>query len=387
MNLTGTTESLELVTVAGAAVDWTTSWGDIDKTGATNYTPGSSAGSVSGAADTTIVTAPSASTIYRVLTEVTVCNTDATASTTVTIQKDVGGTESLMISAVLRPGETLTYEDGSGWHAPPQAAATSPGYLVDFYKVGSAPEAAGQYYCWAKDTGKPGAWAPGTPGLNGRATDGTASADAGCLQIANAAPSANYLTGLNAATSVACNFLLYDVLWINSGIVVTTTGAQAIAAPVALPARDLNGVSAGEGCMVGLLVTTATTNAAAIANTTLSYTNSAGVPGRTATMASFPATAAVGTVVWFLLPAGDTGIQQADSITLGTSYGGGAISLIIARRLAQTSCALINVGSNAPIDPSAGVRLYDGTCALPFGLMSATTATTVTGSATIAVRA
>ena len=386
MNLTGTTESLELVTIAGAAVDWTTSWGDIDKTGATNYTPGSSAGAVSGAADTTIVAAPASATIYRVLTEVTVYNTDATASTTVVIQKDVGGTERLMISAVLRPGETLTYEDGAGWHAPPQPAATSDGYLVDFYKIGTAAEAAGQYYCWSKDSGKPGAWAPGTPGVNGRATDGTASADAGCLQIANASPDANYLTGLNVATSVACNFLLYDVLWINSGITVTTTGAQAIAAPVALPARDLNGASAGEGCMVGILVTTATTNAGAITNTTLTYTNSAGTGSRTATIASYPATAVIGTVVWFQLQAGDTGIQQADSITLGTSYGGGAISLIIARRLAQASCALVNVGSAAPIDPNAGVRLYDGTCALPFGLMSATTATTVTGSATIAVR-
>ena len=41
------------------------------------------------------------------------------------------------------------------------------GYPLPLYKSGTAPEAAGRFYLWAKDAGYPGAWAVGTPGLAG----------------------------------------------------------------------------------------------------------------------------------------------------------------------------------------------------------------------------
>ncbi len=67
--------------------------------------------------------------------------------------------------------------------------------------------------------------------------------------------------------------MLLDYLWINTGLVVTTLTAQAIT-PVSLPARDMFETTNGDGVIAGILVTTATTNAAVIANTTISYTNS-----------------------------------------------------------------------------------------------------------------
>ena len=204
------------------------------------------------------------------------------------------------------------------------------------------------------------------------------------MAIANASSGANYLTGFNVVASVACQVSLIDILWVNSGLVVTTTTAQALTSAT-WPARDINGSTNGEGVEVGILVTTATTNAGAITNTTMSYTDSDGNAGATATMASFPATAVIGTIVPFQLAAGDKGVRSIQSVTLGTSYGGGAISIIAYRRLASRAVTLANVGSaDQQFLPLPGVRLYNGACVLPIGLMSATTATTINGVVTVA---
>jgi hypothetical protein len=254
------------------------------------------------------------------------------------------------------------------------------GNTVFVYKVGTAPEAAGQFYCWAKDTGNPGAWAPGTPGLNGRVTDGTTVTDSGCLRIPNPSVGSNYLSQCSLATTAACHLSILDFVWVNSGIVVTTTTAQAIVTP-AFPARDVNGTAAGEGYGIGILVTTATTNAGAIATITISYTNQAGTAGRTATIASYPATAVIGTVVFARLAAGDTGVRSIQSITLGTTLTAGAISLFVYRGIISQSSATANAGGPAltnVLDP--GPRLYSGVCLLPVGLMSSTTATTLVGT-------
>lgn len=260
------------------------------------------------------------------------------------------------------------------------AGAPILGKQVFVYKVGTAPEAAGQFYCWAKDTGNPGAWAPGTPGINGRVTDGTSVTDSGCLRIPNPSLGANYLSQCSLATTVASFLTIFDIVWINSGIVVTTTTAQAITSPV-FPARDAKGTSDGEGFGIGILVTTATTNAAAVATITINYTNQAGVAGRTATIASYPATAVLGTVVLAQLAAGDTGVRSIQGITLGTTLTAGAISLFVYQGIISQSSATANAGGPAltnVLDP--GPRLYNGVCLLPVGLMSTATATTLVGT-------
>ncbi len=262
------------------------------------------------------------------------------------------------------------------------------GYPLPLYKSGTAPEAAGRFYLWAKDAGYPGAWAVGTPGLAGRVTDGTAVADYGCLPYKNATTGSNYLAGFTVSGSVAHQCYLIDVLWVNSGTVVTTTTAQAIGSPT-WPARDNNGATSGEGVQVGILVTTATTNAGAITNTTMIYTNSDGTGSRTATISAvggFPATGVIGTVVPFELADGDRGVRAITSVTLGTSYAGGAISLIAYRVVGAASVLLANVGSPYLNFVPPGTRLYDGSCLFPMGLMSATTATVISGLASIVER-
>jgi hypothetical protein len=153
------------------------------------------------------------------------------------------------------------------------------------------------------------------------------------------------LAGLSAAATVSGKLMLADRLWHNASITSTTTTAQTINSAT-LPARDSAGTTNGAGVLVGLEVSTATTNGSAITNTTLNYTNSAGVSGRTATIASFPATAVAGVFVTFQLQAGDVGVRSIQSLTLGTSYGSGVIHLVAYRVVAELVVAQANSGDS-----------------------------------------
>lgn len=393
--LTDTTNTLEITTSGTATIDVHASWVDME---AADTVPGSTETQITTATTTTVVAAPGAST-QRQIKLLTVCNAGSAANT-VTLKKDVSGTESQLFKATLYVGDSLVYTDGKGFSVHDLAGrvrttstdlAGFDGRTSPFFKAGTAPDTIGYNYCFLKDAGFPGAFAPGTPGINGRTTDGTTTTDNGCLVIKNPASGANYLTNLTVTPTVVGLFYLVDVLWINSGIVVTTTTAQAITTPT-FPARDINGSTNGEGLMIGLLTTTANTNAAVINNSTVSYTNSDGTAGRTATLLNavgtqIPVSPTIGTIVWFLLAAGDKGVRSIQSITLGTSLVAGAVSLLVARPLAYVPATIANVGNQlAPVAMNPGVRLYDGTCAILCQLASATTATTISGAVTVMER-
>jgi hypothetical protein len=300
-----------------------------------------------------------------------------------------------MISFTLLSGENMLFNEEGRWNHrdrqgaeyPPAGLGSYNGSTIAFMKSGTAADTAGYWYCTSKDGGFPGAWAPGTPGVNGRNTDGTTSTDNGCIPIKNPSVGANYLTELVMAASVNHSHLFFDCLWVNSGITVTTTTAQTVTMASALPPRDINGTTNGEGCMIAMLTTTANTNAAVISNTTVTYTNSDGVGSRTATLSAIagsqiPVSPVIGTIVWFNLQAGDKGVQSIQAITLGTSLGAGAVSFMIARDVASIGTTIVNVPAYRKIsDP--GVRLYNGTCLLHCVLASATTATFFNGEVTI----
>ncbi len=387
--LSSTSQSIEIVLSGGGeTLHWCFSWIDAN---ASSATEGSSEGVQTVAGTYTAVAAPAIG-LRRIVKAASLVNLDAEACT-VRVQKDVSSSDfSLNGDVRLSPGDALHYEDGGlGWYVTRAADSTAySGRTVAFFKPGTGADTVGFFYSFSKDGGFPGAWVPGTPGLAGRITDGTAAADAGCLPIANAASGGNFLTSFELTGTVAHFYQLFDILWTNSGTVVTTTTAQTVGSPT-LPARDATGTTNGEGCWIGLLFTTASTNAAAIANATVSYTNSAGVAGRTATLvnavgAQIPATPVAGTIVWFQLQAGDTGVRSIQSLTLGTSLVTGTVSLLIARQLATYSAVVANVGAGPvrPMDP--GVRIYNGTCAHIAYQASATTATTITGSVVVQER-
>jgi hypothetical protein len=369
--LTSTSDLIRLVTSAAAnSIDVHASYVDLS---GTTVTPGRTNTKITTATTTTVVGSPAAST-QRNLKSLYVTNNSSGTNCNVAVQHFDGTNAVELIEFVLLPGENLGYlEDGSWVHRdaagaeyPPSGLGAYNGQTVPFMKSGTAADSVGYWYCTSKDAGYPGAWAPGTPGVNGRVTDGTASADFGCLPVPAAATGANFITELQMQASLNHSHLFFDCLWVNSDIVVTTTTAQTITTPT-LPARDVNGETNGEGCMIAMLTTTANTNASAIANTTISYTNSKGVAGRTATLTAMagsqiPSSPAIGTIVWFNLDAGDTGVKSIESITLGTT---------VANVMAQK------------VIGSPGIRLYNGSCILHCYLASTTTAAFCNGEVTI----
>ena len=380
INLSNTTHVLELATSVAGSVHYQVGYTDITSSTVTN--PTDSFGIITTATTTVIVSAPAASTT-RKIQYVNVFNNGA--SNTVVLKKDISGTEYNILQVNLQQGETLRVVndkvevlDVSGRLKTQNTGLSEiTGSSRALFKVGTAIEAAGQYYCFAKDAGAPGAWSPGTPGINGRNTDGTTAADLGCITVGNPSSGAWYIRDFNIAASQVGQFILADVLWVNTGLVVTTTTAQTITQPT-LPLRDNLGTSNGHGVGAGILVTTATTNAAVINNITLQYTNSNGVAGRTGTM-SYPATAVAGTFVPFQLAQGDVGVRSIQSITLGTTLTAGAISLIAFNFLGTCPVTLANVGSIA-FQKQLDLRIENGHCLLPFWLASTTTATNLTGT-------
>lgn len=380
INLSNTTHTLELTTTVAGSIHYQVGYTDI--TSSSVGTPTDSFGIITTATTTIIATAPAASTT-RKIQYVNVFNNGA--SNTIILKKDISGTEYNILQVTLQQGETLRVVndkvevlDVSGRLKTQNTGLSEiTGDSRVIFKVGTAPEAAGQYYCFAKDNGAPGAWSPGTPGINGRNTNGTTAADLGCITVGNPTSGAWYVRDFNIAASQPGMFILADVLWVNSGLVVTTTTAQTITQPT-LPARDNLGTTNGYGIGAGLLVTTATTNAAVINNITLQYTNSDGVAGRTGTM-SYPATAVIGTFVPFQLQAGDVGVRSIQSITLGTTLTAGAISLIAFNFLGTSPVTIANVGSIA-FEKQLDLRIQNGHCLLPFWLASNTIATNLTGT-------
>ena len=386
--LTSTSDIVRLTTSAATStIEVHASF--VDMSG-TTITPGRANTRITTATTTTIVDSPAAST-QRNVKAIYVTNNSTGTNCIVGVEHFDGTNSVELMQFVLLPGENLGYrEDGSWVHRDSQGAEYPPaglgnynGKLVPFMKTSTAAKAAGTWYCTSKDVGYPGAWAPGTPGINGRVTDGTTSADYGCIPITNASSGNNYLTALDMQASVNHTHDFFDCLWVNSGIAVTTTTAQSIVTPT-LPARDVNGTTNGEGCGIALLFVAAATNAAAISNTTVSYTNSKGVSGRTArlttaTGSAIPATPVIGTMIWFSLDAGDTGVRSIQSITLGTSLVTGTVSLMITRDICTIGTTIVNVAAAKTIG-SPGIKLYNGTCLLHNIMASATTATFMSGS-------
>lgn len=97
---------------------------------------------------------------------------------------------------------------------------------------------------------------------------------------------------------------LFDLLWISKVTVVPTGTAEVISAS-ALPARDVNGSSNGDGCQIAVWANNQNTTL------TVTYTNSDGVTGRTAT--GLLGIGSTGGPVLPSLDTGDFGVRAIES--------------------------------------------------------------------------
>lgn len=247
---------------------------------------------------------------------------------------------------------------------------------VDFLKAGSTMEAAGILHSLFYTAGNPGAASAPSPGINGAALSSTSAQIAGQIPYSNPVSGNHYLSMLKASSNVAGTLFVFDRLWHNSGIAITTTTEQGITSPT-WPARDRQGATNGLGVMVGLEVSSALGNSA-ITNTTLRYTNSANAGTRTATIPSFPASGAAGTFVPFALAAGDLGVKSIQGLTLGTSYVSGTMHLVAYRLIAMVPVAT-DKGASEDLISLGRPRLWNGSVPFLVWRPSATTAVNVMG--------
>ena len=379
--LAPTTDSLEIVTSDAVNLEYVISYAEHTSSGVTAV---ETAGSISTATTTTVISASGAG-VTRQVRGISILNTTTFSAVTIHVQIDISGANTVIFKCILNAGESIEFTEGRGWHSLSEHGRTREsvvvpypeGYEIPILKVGNTTEAAGVYYSPYASAGFPAAWAPGTPGVAGRAVN----SETGGLQIGVPLTGYAYLEGLVFSTNVATSVGLIDVLWVNSGLVVTTTTAQNVNS-VTFAARDMEETSNGRGVEIGILVTTATTNAGAVTTIAMSYTNANGTGTRNATIPSFPATCVAGSIIPFRYQEGDNGVRSIQTITLGTTLGGGAISLIAFRRVAQLGC--YNVNSAARVNwNDDGVRLLSGNTMLVYQIPTATTATTIQATAYI----
>jgi len=210
--------------------------------------------------------------------------------------------------------------------------------------------------------------------LNGVALDSTTAQLAGQIPFVDVAPSTyNYLANITLAMNVHGQIIFADRLWHNGGITITSTSAQAITSPT-FPARDANGSTNGEGVLLAVEVSAIT--GAGTPTITISYTNSDGTAGRTATnVQATTAASVVGSTYLMSLQAGDTGVRSVQSITLSATWTSGTINIVAYRPIVS----VVGIANTPGIfDPLTGgfSKMYNGS--VPFLIIVNPAATAIT---------
>jgi hypothetical protein len=246
-------------------------------------------------------------------------------------------------------------------------------------KIGGTMEIAGRLHSLFYSAGIPGAAAVPTSAIAGSAL----TSYGGQIPYTNPASGNGYLAKLSGSGTQIGRLFLVDRLWHNASITSTTTTGQTVTSAT-WPARDVDGATDGKGVMIGIEVSTATSNGSAITNTTMTYTNSAGTASRTGTIPDFPATAVAGTFVPFALAAGDIGVRSIQTLTLGTSYGTGVIHLVAYRIIAEVPLMTANAGGLFDATRLGMPRLYDDSVPFLIWQANSTTACTVRALLTFA---
>ena len=404
-NVAAAPDTIELLTTTTAATDYQCQYADHTTT---TFVPGNQSGQSVTATTTTIVAAPAANE-QRQVKMCTIWNRSTTASQTITFKFDANATERFLYSTSLAPGESALFSESRGFFArdasgrekitATQTAATSAANYV-YNKTSTVLDTIGYWYLHSKDAGQPGAWLPPAPGINGFDTDcSTASNNAdpygavemGSQLLPDPASGSWFLQQFVVMPAVATTFKLIDIVWIETGLTVTTTTTQAVTSG-ALVARDDNGSANGDGYRMALYALTALGNASAVSNTTFTYVDSDNNAANTGTFQAVvgmqaSATPVIGSNNPFSLAAGDRGIRSISEITLGTSYTSGTMALIIYRELAQTATPTIWLSAYM-VPPTSlglfpGVKVHNNSCLALISTGPATTASTPVGNYTL----
>ena len=201
---------------------------------------------------------------------------------------------------------------------------------------------------------------------------------------------ARYLQRGNTTSGTAHrSSLLIDRLWHNSGLNATLTTPQNVNSAT-LPARDIAQTTNGDGVLIGLEVSTAATvNTPTVS---ISYTNSAGTSGRTATnVALLTATSAQGSFYIIGLQAGDTGVRSIQTITYSVGWTSAVAHLVLFRPIAHMPFAGFSnggapsnlLGAVEDVIGLAAPKIFDGSVLQILGMASGNAAPTTALSLTL----
>ena len=140
-----------------------------------------------------------------------------------------------------------------------------------------------------------------------------------------------YLTGLNFSNSVACRMHLYDRLFHVGSISLTTLATTTLTSQPSFSSRVPGGTDY-TSTEIWLEVNTAVS--ATATTVSVSYTNEAGVSGRSTGATASLSGYITGRLILMPLQAGDKGVQRIDSVTVGgTVASAGTVNVIVARPL------------------------------------------------------
>jgi hypothetical protein len=183
---------------------------------------------------------------------------------------------------------------------------------------------------------------------------------AGALSFASFGALVGYLAKFSLVSATAGTILIGDRLWACSGLNGT------IFSPTSQPINGATITRNTSGIGNQLWIEYYTATGATASNLTVTYTNQAGVTGRTATIA-MQVTPVAGQMIWVPLQAGDTGILSVQSAILSASTAtAGDFGLTIINPIDLISSPSANLAQPRGvydtampiIDPNAALMLY-----------------------------
>jgi len=151
--------------------------------------------------------------------------------------------------------------------------------------------------------------------------------------------------------------IMIDLLNINGGLDATLTTPQT----TNLPTAALTRYTSGEGVMAGIVIFTQVGNG--FVTVTVSYTNQAGVSGRTSTATQIGQTNFREQNIFIPIPlqAGDTGVKSVESVTLAATTGGaGNFGVCLYKPLAMISFE--STTGQAPLDAVSSGCIIGSLC-------------------------
>lgn len=247
------------------------------------------------------------------------------------------------------------------------------------YNKNSITTVAGVLYSLWTTTGWPGAGA--APGAAATPTNATAGA-LNLLGHGNApAGGTSRLLGWDNITGSAGNDYLYDRLAHMSGLSGNVLTAQTVNASIAAAAAA--GRCNADGSDVEWFIEGYSAPGAATPTITISYTNQAGVSGRTTTVTMVSALPAGRLIPITTLQSGDTSIKSIESITVGsTMTTAGNFGITAGRKLAAVYGAA-NQGISLDFAQIRAPKIGDNACLWLVSYAGTTTSGNKIGAVTV----